>query len=168
MRSLSSFSFPPIPGMTQATLTMEHILARWSLATKTLHYTHTLSSLCAIQGLVIFEALTTTCIQHSFLKWNLTKAQIHSVWNYSLHDRSPEVGFCPPREERTPVNFSHKDLSKVGASLHFVRCEYHELLWNLLLFETTLSRWTTHNPISSWLRHNNTVRGSRQVSPLES
>ena len=89
-----------------------------------------------------------------------------TFWSCSLHDRSPEVGFCPPREERTPVNFSHKDLSKVGASLHFVRCEYHELLWNLLLFETTLSRWTTHNPISSWLRHNNTVQEFRQVSPL--
>ena len=31
----------------------------------------------------------------------------------SLHDRSPEVVFCQPREEQTPVNFSNKALAKV-------------------------------------------------------
>ena len=64
-------SFPPIPGMTRATLTMEHILARWSLATKILHYTHTPSSPSAIQGLRIFKNIDKTlsivknwCFQH--------------------------------------------------------------------------------------------------------
>ena len=36
----------------------------------------------------------------------------------SLHDRSPDVVFCQPREDQTPVNFSNKALAKVTININ--------------------------------------------------